>query len=584
MIGFIAEQAKIGLPEVGLGVFPGWGGTVRLPRIIAAEIAANWIATGKPQNAKTALSAGAVSNVCSADDLLQGAIAALDAIKDDFLTIRDSKSSAVNLSVESKTAIDELLVGLDKRPGKNFPAGSVAVNSMLSQLDMELPQACTIEATDFSKLIKTDTAINLLSVFLNQQSAAKAAKNYARAGAKTESVGVIGAGIMGGGIAYQSALKNIPAVMKDINQEALDLGLDEAKRNFSTLVKKGRLDAKGERESLNRINATLENDDLKAVDTIVEAVVENINVKKSVLSDLEDRVDVNTVISSNTSTISITRIAEALKRPGNFAGMHFFNPVPVMPLVEIIRGKQTSVETISKLVAFTLQLGKNPVVVNDCPGFLVNRVLFPYINAAHMLINEGVDFQQLDAVMEAWGWPMGPAYLSDVIGMDTMVHCLDVMATDIPERMSLDFESASQRLYNNDRMGQKNGLGYYSYSRNETGRMAKLADKETIALLYKKEPVEINAQEIEERLMLAICFEMVRCIEEEVVASAAEADMALIWGLGFPTFRGGVLRHIDTVGVEEFCNMAEKYSNLGPLYEIPQLLNQMRNDQCSFYD
>ncbi len=579
----MAKEAKVGLPEVNLGIFPGWGGTTRLPRIIAPEIAATWIATGRPQNADAALNAGLIAKISSQEELIAESLEQLKAVQDRYAELRSTKSQAVSLSDESRQAIDDLLVGLQKRPGVHYPAGTAAVNSLLSQASKNLADANKVELNDFSEVIKTDTAINLLSVFLNEQTAARAAKKYAKGADQTQSAAVIGAGIMGGGIAYQSALKNIPTVMKDINQNALDLGMEEADRNFSTLVKKGKMDETKKQAALDRIKPTLENEDIADVDVIVEAVVENINVKKSVIAELEDQVAEDTIISSNTSTISITRIAEDLKRPENFCGMHFFNPVPVMPLVEIIRGEKTSDQTISNIVSYAMQLGKNAVVVNDCPGFLVNRVLFPYINAAHIMINEGVDFQQLDTVMQAWGWPMGPAYLSDVIGIDTMVHCLDVMATDIPERMALDFDSANHVMFKNNRLGQKNGIGFYQYARNETGRMAKQVDEASIGLLYSDTPKQIDPKEIEERMMLGICLEMVRCLEEGIVDSPAEADMALLWGLGFPRFRGGAIRHIDTIGVEQFCQIVEKYEHLAEIYKMPSLLAEKRANKEAFY-
>jgi 3-hydroxyacyl-CoA dehydrogenase/enoyl-CoA hydratase/3-hydroxybutyryl-CoA epimerase/enoyl-CoA isomerase len=579
----MSERAKVGLPEVNLGLFPGYAGTVRLPRMIDPVTAMQWISTGKPQSAQSALDAGLVARVCDAESLLDVAISELDSVATHMTEIRARKQQKVTADDTTRKKLDQISVGLDVRPGPNYPAASLAMSLVVNQLDNPAEQAGLAEARAFADILTSPTAINLLSVFMNEQAVARVAKRTAAGARSTDNVAVIGAGIMGGGIAYQSSLKGIGAVLKDIQPEALEAGMNEAIRNFSTQVAKGRLSEKEAQLAQARISPTLDSGSLSDVDLVVEAVVENTAIKQSVLKDLEAHISSNCVLTSNTSTISITRLAQGLSRPEQFCGLHFFNPVPAMPLVEIIRGKKTSDTTIATTVQYALQLGKNPIVVNDSPGFLVNRVLFPYIIAAQMLIAEGVDFRQIDEAMQSWGWPMGPAYLSDVIGLDTMTHCLDVMAADIPQRMAPDYMSAIHTLHSNARLGQKSRQGFYHYARNEAGGMTKQQDELALGLIYLNAPSEINYSEIQERLTLAFCFETIRCLEEGVVASAAEADMALLWGLGFPRFRGGALQHVDTVGIAAFCAMAEGYAHLGPLYEIPQLLEKMRKSGTSFY-
>jgi 3-hydroxyacyl-CoA dehydrogenase/enoyl-CoA hydratase/3-hydroxybutyryl-CoA epimerase/enoyl-CoA isomerase len=243
-----------------------------------------------------------------------------------------------------------------------------------------------------------------------------------------ERAAVLGAGIMGGGIAYQSALKGTPIIMKDIAQAGIDLGLAEASKLLSKQVERGRMSAVDEMAAvLNKIQPSLTYEGFADVDVVVEAVVENPKVKHAVLT--------------NTSTISITHLAEPLKRPENFCGMHFFNPVHRMPLVEVIRGEKTGEDAIARTVAYALAMGKKPIVVNDCPGFLVNRILSPYIGAFMGLVRRGIDFAKIDRVMERFGWPMGPAYLCDVVGIDTGVHAGAVMAEGFPDRMKYDFKT-----------------------------------------------------------------------------------------------------------------------------------------------
>jgi 3-hydroxyacyl-CoA dehydrogenase/enoyl-CoA hydratase/3-hydroxybutyryl-CoA epimerase/enoyl-CoA isomerase len=215
-------------------------------------------------------------------------------------------------------------------------------------------------------------------------------------------------------------------------------------------------------ETLTRIRPSLSYDEFKEVDIVIEAVTENPKVKEIVLADVESKVRDNTILASNTSTISITRLAKALKRPENFVGMHFFNPVHMMPLVEVIRGEHTSEEAIATTVVLAQKMGKTPIVVNDCPGFLVNRVLFPYFGAFDLLLKDGADFQQIDKVMEKFGWPMGPAYLMDVVGIDTGVHGAEVMAEGFPDRMKPDFKGSIETLYEAKRLGQKMMLVFTS--------------------------------------------------------------------------------------------------------------------------
>ena len=330
---------------------------------------------------------------------------------------------------------------------------------------------------------------------------------------------------------------------------------------------RGRIDANKMVSILSDITPTLDYDDFAEADIIVEAIVENTSIKQSVLAELESLVDENTIIASNTSTISIDELATALKRPENFCGMHFFNPVPVMPLVEVIRGEKTSESTVATTVAYAKKMGKTPIVVNNCPGFLVNRILFPYFGAFSRLIHDGADFRQIDKAMEKFGWPMGPAYLLDVIGVDTAVHCQDVMAAGFP-RMNLDFESAIDKLYQQKDLGQKTGKGFYLYEPDKKGKPRKLPNPDIDALVASVQPSsrDFNDEEIVERMMVAMCIETARCLEDSIVATAIEADMGLVLGLGYPPFRGGALRYVDSLGVANFCQIAEKYAELGELY------------------
>ena len=576
------KDAKIGVPEVHLGIFPGWAGTVRLPRIIGIEKSFDWICTGRHVGPDEAKDCGLVEAVVDQETELLTTAVEIIKRSHDLDKLREAKSSTVSISKEEQAAIDQLRARYVKTEA-HYPAPVKAIDCMLEHLSVDAKKASHIEVREFTKLLKTGSAVNLLWLFINDQAANRAAKAYAKQTDPVQSAAVIGAGIMGGGISYQSALKQVPVVMKDINQEALDLGLKEADRNFQRLVKKGRMNEQQKQEALTRITATLDDDAVTGAEIIIEAVVENPDVKKKVLSSLEKQVADNCVLASNTSTISITELAESLDKPERFCGIHFFNPVPIMPLVEVIRGEKSSDETIAKAVNYVLRLGKKPVVLNDCPGFLVNRVLFPYLNAFQLLMRDGADFQQVDKVMEQFGWPMGPAYLMDVIGMDTICHATDVLAEGFPDRMELGFEITAEKLFKVGRLGQKSGSGYYQYQKSDKGRLQKVVDNDVYKLIGSEKTKAFSEEEIVQRMMIPICLEMVRCIEEGIVGSAAEADMSLIWGIGFPRFRGGALRYIETVGLQQFCKHAEQYQQLGAMYVIPELLKQKSGNKESFF-
>lgn len=396
---------------------------------------------------------------------------------------------------------------------------------------------------------------------------------------------VLGAGIMGGGIAYQSALKGVPVIMKDISDKSLTLGMSEAAKLLNKQLERGKLDGLKMAQVLSTIQPTLDYAGIERAQVIVEAVVENPKVKAAVLSEVENLIGEDTVLASNTSTIPINHLAKSLKRPQNFCGMHFFNPVHRMPLVEIIRGEQTSDETIAKVVAYASRMGKTPIVVNDCPGFFVNRVLFPYFAGFSLLLRDGADFRQIDKVMEKqFGWPIS-AYLLDVVGIDTAHHAQAVMAAGFPDRMSKDYRDAIDVMFDNQRFGQKNQLGFYRYSQDSKGKPRKDNDEQTDALLAEvSQPRQtISDEEIIARMMIPMINEVVRCLEEKIVASPAEADMALVYGIGFPPFHGGVFRYLDTLGTANYVELAQRYAHLGALYQVPAGLRAKAERNESYY-
>ncbi|MDN2482438.1 fatty acid oxidation complex subunit alpha FadB [Vibrio agarivorans] len=585
------KTTSIGLPETKLGIMPGFGGCVRLPRVIGADSAMEIITQGKACRADEALKVGLIDAVVEVDTLYESGLKTLnDAINEklDWQARRQQKTSALTLSkLESMMSFTMAKGLVAQKAGPHYPAPMTAVIAIEEGAGFNRAEALDIERKHFVKLAKSEEAKSLVGLFLNDQYIKGLAKKAAKSANKdTSRAAVLGAGIMGGGIAYQSALKGVPVIMKDIAQASLDLGMTEASKLLNKRLSRGRIDGFKMAGILASITPSLHYAGIDASDVIVEAVVENPKIKAAVLAEVEQQVSEETVITSNTSTIPINLLSKSLKRPENFCGMHFFNPVHRMPLVEIIRGEHTSDETINRVVAYAAKMGKSPIVVNDCPGFFVNRVLFPYFGGFSMLLRDGADFTQIDKVMERkFGWPMGPAYLLDVVGIDTAHHAQAVMAEGFPERMAKEGRDAIDALFDADKYGQKNGHGFYSYTLDRKGKPKKTFNQEILSTLGDvcSEPQTFDDQTIIQRVMIPMINEVVLCLEEGIIATPQEADMALVYGLGFPPFRGGVFRYLDSIGIAEYVAMAKEYAELGAMYQVPQLLKDMAAKGTTFY-
>ncbi|MFM2596854.1 fatty acid oxidation complex subunit alpha FadB [Vibrio fortis] len=586
------KTTSIGLPETKLGIMPGFGGCVRLPRVIGADSAMEIITQGKACRADEALKVGLLDAIVETDQLLESAINTVSLAaseKLDWVARRKQKTSALSLSKLEAMMSFTMAKGLvAQKAGPHYPAPITSVVAIEEAARCDRGAALDIERKHFIKLAKSEEAKALVGLFLNDQYIKGIAKKAGKSANKaTERAAVLGAGIMGGGIAYQSALKGVPVMMKDIAQASLDLGMNEASKLLNKRLSRGRIDGFKMAGILSSITPSLHYAGIEQSDVIVEAVVENPKIKAAVLSEVEQQVSPDTVITSNTSTIPINLLAKSLQRPENFCGMHFFNPVHRMPLVEIIRGEHTSDETINRVVAYAAKMGKSPIVVNDCPGFFVNRVLFPYFGGFSMLLRDGADFTKIDKIMERkFGWPMGPAYLLDVVGLDTAHHAQDVMAQGFPERMGKEGRDAIDALFEANKFGQKNGSGFYSYSVDKRGRPKKAFSEDILPILADvcQAPQEFDEETIIQRVMIPMINEVVLCLEEGIIASPQEADMALVYGLGFPPFRGGVFRYLDSVGIANFVETAKGYQDLGAMYQVPQLLLDMAEKGESFYD
>jgi 3-hydroxyacyl-CoA dehydrogenase / enoyl-CoA hydratase / 3-hydroxybutyryl-CoA epimerase / enoyl-CoA isomerase len=568
----MSSEARVGLPETKLGLFPGWGGTVRLSRLCGADTAIEWIAGGEQWSAADALKVGAVDAVAAPADLREAALAMLKDAADgrlDWKARREERKGPLKLNaVEAGMVFGASKAFVAAKAGPHYPAPVAAIEAMEKGAGKARDEALAIEAAAFAKIGKTPTAHALVSVFLGDQVVKRIGRKHAKAARPVKRAAVLGAGIMGGGISYQSASRGVPVLMKDVAPKALEAGVGEAVKLLEKQVERGKLTTGQMARVLAAITPTLSYGDFGVVDLVVEAVVENETVKKKVLAEVEGLLPESAILTSNTSTISISRLATALKRPESFCGMHFFNPVPRMPLVEVIRGERSSPEAIATAVAYAQVLGKTPIVVGDCGGFLVNRVLFPYFAGFQGLLADGVDYERIDKAMEKWGWPMGPALLLDVVGIDTAVHADKVLAEAYPDRMHHEGKSAIEAMVDAGRLGQKSGKGFYAWKQEKKGPPGKQSDpaaKAIVAGLGKGE-ADVSDEEIVERTMLPMLLECSRCLEDGIVATPVEVDIALLYGLGFPPFRGGIFRWADSIGLQALLKTAERHKALGALY------------------
>ena len=585
----MSSAAKIGFPEIHLGIFPGYGGTVRLPRLTGLEASADWIIFGAQQSPERALREGAADAVAGPEELRAASLATLKmAIEGnaDWQGRRLRMKQSLGVAKEKAAS---LLANARAQAAKalpHLPAAHLAVELLEKAAGLGRDAALALEAETFAKVAKTQAADSLVAIFVNEQAVKKTIRRYAKDAPPVRKAAVAGAGIMGGGIAYQSASRGVPIVMKDISATALGLGMSEARKLLAKAVETGRLTQDKADAVIGSITPSLTYEGFENADVVIEAVVENLAVKQAVLREIEAIAAPNSILVSNTSSLRIGALAEALRRPENFLGMHFFNPVPKMPLVEVVCGPKTSAQAIAMVTTYAAAMGKTPIVVEDCSGFAVNRTLTPYLIAFLRLVHDGVDFQEIDKAMETFGWPMGPAYLVDVIGMDIAHHVVEIISAGFAPRMDAPFESAIQILLGVGRLGQKNGRGFYKYWSDSKGRPRKEIDPETERLLAAGQPngkIRIGEEEIALRMMLPLILEAARCVEDGIAASPGEVDMCLILGLGLPRYLGGALKYADYLGLKNVVDRADNWAGLGPIYHPSERLRAMAAAGDVFY-
>jgi 3-hydroxyacyl-CoA dehydrogenase / enoyl-CoA hydratase / 3-hydroxybutyryl-CoA epimerase / enoyl-CoA isomerase len=577
-------KMEIGLPETKIGLIPGWGGTQRLTRLIGPSLAAEMICAGEAAKAPRARQLGIVFDAVPSDHLLEEARRLLQWAKQsgDYLEIRRKKKLPVGLTEEQMTFTFAVLhAQVSAKTGGNYPAPMAALNAIVKGCNLPLEDGLKAETEAFLPLIGSPISRNLIAVFFMTQRLQKDS-GTADASAKPRDVGqvgVIGAGIMGAGIAGANVRRGVPALLIDAAPAALEKGVVAVAKNLRDRVEIGRMTIPEAKAALARLSSSLTVNALSDRDVVIEAVVENEAAKVKLYGEVEKLLPPGAILASNTSTISITRMAKSVKAPERFAGMHFFNPVDRMQLVEVIRGEKTADATVVTLVALAKRIGKTPIVVRDCPGFLVNRILFPYLNESLVMLEEGASPRGLDKAATAFGMPMGPVTLNDLVGLDTSLYAGRVINAAFADRAAnthiLDDLVAAGRL------GQKTGTGFYTYAKPGRG-----ADDPALTAMLEKQGKarrEIGMEEITDRLFLPMLTEAGRVLSEGIVREPGDVDMGLILGIGFPPFRGGILRWADTVGLPNVLAKLKKYEHLGARFQPTEQMRKLALEGKGFY-
>jgi 3-hydroxyacyl-CoA dehydrogenase/enoyl-CoA hydratase/3-hydroxybutyryl-CoA epimerase len=466
-----------------------------------------------------------------------------------------------------------------KASPENYPAPFRAIEAIEAACTQDMQQGLDFEARLLGELIPTRTSKNLIWLFKSQTALKGDTGDVRATPRKIHRTAVLGAGIMGGGIAQLVADREIPVRLKDLNYDAILTALATANSVWQRKLKRRRIDKRELAQKMAFIAPTLDATGLSRADIVVEAVVEDLEIKRRVLADTEQRVGERTVFATNTSSIPITDIAAGALHPERVVGLHFFNPVDRMPLVEIIAGERSSPEAVATAHAFAIRLGKTPVIVKDGPGFLVNRILTFYLNEALQMLVEGVRMEALDEAMEKFGMPMGPFALLDQVGLDTAGHVASVLRAAFGERAGATVD-VLETVTASGRLGRKNGKGFYLY-RNGKRRGT---DGEIYDLVGARESREVPGETLQERMILAMVNESVLCLEEGVVAQPRDIDVAMVMGTGFPPFRGGLLRYADEIGVPVVADRLSRLADAhGGRFRPAGLFGEMVREQRHFY-
>lgn len=570
-----SPRSQIGLPEVKLGIFPAWGGTSKLPRLIGLPAALDIILNGKALDAKRAKKAGLVDEVVEPGILIE--------IAKKFAGRGKRKGKGrTKFYIEGNPLARNLIFGkarkaVLKQTHGHYPAPLKAIEVMDYAMSTNVERGMAREVDEAAALVNNEVAQNLVRLFFQMEESKK--DPFSAKPRDVRNVGVLGAGVMGGGIAQLVVDKTDADVrMRDIAMKAIGGGLKAAAKIWKKKVERRRMTRGDMQRKLARITGTTDWSGFPRTDMVIEAVVESLPIKRQVLSEFEGLAKPGAIFATNTSTIPITQIAAEAKRPEDVVGMHFFNPVDRMPLVEVIRGEKTSDVAMVTAAALARKMGKTVVYCNDGPGFVVNRILGPYMNESGFLLQEGNSIESLDKAMIDFGMPMGPMALLDEVGIDVAAKVAGILTEAFGARM--EKSTVVEKLYADGRHGKKNGKGLYLYK--DGKRLG--PDASVYKVLGIASPHPADPKAVVERMVLAMINEAALILDEKLVGSAGELDLAMIMGTGFPPFRGGLLRYADSLGVPYIlARLDELSTRLGPRFRPNEPLKRLASRDGKFY-
>lgn len=523
-----SDSTKIGLPETQLGILPAWGGSTRLSRLVGVRKALDLITTGKLLNASAAKRAGLVSHVVPAERL-DALACRLVRQKRPGLRFRFENLFSAVIGHMAKRKVLEKTRGL-------YPSITKAVEVVTHAVHGEIEQGLLLERNAVAELIQSRDSARLIDLFFKREEANKRPATGGTA-LPIHDATVIGAGVMGAGIAHILASRGIRVLMTDVTNDSLARGLERVHGLVSDATRRRLVTRVQGRDTLDRISTTHVPVPMNRHHLIIEAATESMELKKKIFADLAARVSADTILATNTSALSVSDLAKTVRNPERVVGLHFFNPVHRMPLVEIITLPETSPDVLATVVSFVQKIGKTPVIVKDSPGFLVNRILVPYLMEAVRLHESGIPLKDIDDAMLEFGMPMGPMRLLDEIGLDVAAHVAKTLASAFPDRFPQT--DALDKMVNAGHLGKKTGQGFYRY---ENG-------KEIVPATHSDLP---RHESIQTNLALLISQEAMRCLKEGIARSADDIDLAMVLGTGYPPFRGGPITFARDTGIIDY--------------------------------
>ncbi|OGW81226.1 MAG: hypothetical protein A3G33_05970 [Omnitrophica bacterium RIFCSPLOWO2_12_FULL_44_17] len=581
----LSNKIKIGLPEVKLGIIPGFGGTQRLPRVIGLTKAVSMILGGEVVSGSNALRLGLVDRLFSDARIVEEAVDFVrEILEGRGRPKKKQKREIISLFLEEthlgrNILFDQAKKNVLKKTKGFYPAPLKAIDVLWRTYGMDIRKGSVIESEVFGELAITDISKNLIKVFyLNEEF-----KKIPWVGpdckpAEIKKCGIVGAGVMGGGIAQLLSFYDIPTRVKDINFESLKTALKTAKSLFDYSLKKRKLKQAQVDFKLGLISPTVTYQGFENADFVIEAVVEDINIKQKVFKEISQITRSDTVLASNTSSLPIIKMAEVATSPERMVGLHFFNPVHRMPLVEVIRSSKSSDKSIATAIAFARKIGKVVIVVKDVPGFLINRILLSYMNEAGFLIEEGLRMEKIDEVALKFGMPMGPIELIDEVGVDVGYKVAKILEEAYGSRMRV--AAILKKAKEKGLLGKKSKRGFYIHKGKE-----KIPNAEIGHLLEASGQCNVSDETALKRMVYIMVNEATRCLEEGVVDRPETIDIGMIMGTGFPPFRAGLLRYADSVGVDHIVRDLRNLEKLpnGERFKPCDRLILMTEKKAKFY-